>query len=67
MNRGVVVRKVTRAGQADIDMLREAGSATVHEAQARLGLRRPICARSGRGRKLPVRPSPSWRHRPTTG
>lgn len=38
MNRGVVVRHVKRAAQIDIDALREAGSATVHEAQARLGL-----------------------------
>lgn len=38
MIRGVVVRQVERANSADIELLRQAGSATVHEAQARLGL-----------------------------
>ena len=38
MTRGVVVRNVRRADAALIAILREAGSATVHEAQNRLGL-----------------------------
>ncbi len=38
MIRGVVVRNVNRADAADIAVLQKAGSATVHEAQSRLGL-----------------------------
>ena len=38
MMRGIVVQQVKRADAADIETLRQCGSATVHEAQARLGL-----------------------------
>ena len=41
MMRGVVVRQVKRADSADIEILHQAGSATVHEAQSRLGLLAP--------------------------
>ena len=41
MIRGVVVRNVPRASAADIEVLRAAGAATVHEAQSRLGLLSP--------------------------
>jgi len=41
MIRGVVVRNVPRADAADIETLQKAGSATVHEAQSRLGLMAP--------------------------
>ncbi|AJP59309.1 4-carboxy-4-hydroxy-2-oxoadipate aldolase/oxaloacetate decarboxylase [Pandoraea vervacti] len=46
--RGVVVRQIPRVDAATLDVLRSAGSATVHEAQSRLGLMatylRPIYA-----------------------
>lgn len=41
MRRGVVVRNVNRAEPADIERLHKAGTATVHEAQSRLGLMAP--------------------------
>jgi 4-hydroxy-4-methyl-2-oxoglutarate aldolase len=41
MTRGLVVRQKKRADAALIDTLARAGSATVHEAQARLGLLAP--------------------------
>lgn len=41
MIRGVVVRNVPRADAADIEILQNAGAATVHEAQSRLGLLAP--------------------------
>ncbi|VVE63868.1 4-hydroxy-4-methyl-2-oxoglutarate aldolase/4-carboxy-4-hydroxy-2-oxoadipate aldolase [Pandoraea captiosa] len=48
MIRGVVVRQIPRVDAATLDILRSAGSATVHEAQSRLGLMatylRPIYA-----------------------
>jgi 4-hydroxy-4-methyl-2-oxoglutarate aldolase len=41
MKRGVVVRNIPRANEADIQLLQKAGTATVHEAQARLGMLAP--------------------------
>lgn len=41
MTRAVVVRNVPRASAAHIEILKMAGSATVHEAQSRLGLLAP--------------------------
>jgi 4-hydroxy-4-methyl-2-oxoglutarate aldolase len=38
MKRGVVVRNIARADAGSVAVLREAGAATVHEAQSRLGL-----------------------------
>lgn len=67
MKRGVVVTQVSRAKPASVEILREAGVATVHEAQGRLGLfasyLRPIYAGpsiAGSAVTVLMPPSDNW-------
>jgi len=67
MIRGVVVRQIPRVDVAVVDLLQSAGSATVHEAQSRLGLMshylRPIyagAAIAGTAITVLAPPSDNW-------
>jgi 4-hydroxy-4-methyl-2-oxoglutarate aldolase len=67
MIRGVVVRNIPRVDAATVEVLRTAGSATVHEAQSRLGLMshylRPIyagAAIAGNAVTVLAPPSDNW-------
>jgi len=67
MKRGVVVTRVSRATPSTVDILQAAGTATVHEAQQRLGLlaayMRPIYpgrAIAGPAVTVLVPPSDNW-------
>ncbi|MEX3953016.1 4-carboxy-4-hydroxy-2-oxoadipate aldolase/oxaloacetate decarboxylase [Paraburkholderia sp. EG287B] len=67
MKRGVVVTQVPRADARHIEILKEAGTATVHEAQSRLGLLatylRPIysgAAIAGPAVTVLMPPSDNW-------
>ncbi|MEX3694239.1 4-carboxy-4-hydroxy-2-oxoadipate aldolase/oxaloacetate decarboxylase [Paraburkholderia sp. BR14263] len=67
MKRGVVVTQIPRADARHIEILKEAGTATVHEAQSRLGLLathlRPIysgAAIAGSAVTVLMPPSDNW-------
>jgi 4-hydroxy-4-methyl-2-oxoglutarate aldolase len=67
MKRGIVVTRISRAHPESVAVLRQAGSATVHEAQSRLGLfasyLRPIypgSAIAGSAVTVLVPPSDNW-------
>ncbi|WP_322029543.1 4-carboxy-4-hydroxy-2-oxoadipate aldolase/oxaloacetate decarboxylase [Paraburkholderia sp. J76] len=67
MKRGVVVTRIARADARHVEILKEAGTATVHEAQSRLGLLaaclRPIysgAAIAGSAVTVLMPPSDNW-------